>query len=240
MACASSLRLTALNVLMVVLAFGIGIATISTVAIAQPALTCGAIHTIERGDTLYLIAERAYANGRLYKKIFEANLDLMPNSASIEIDDQVLIPCLDGTGPGTRRDAIALGLLVEQDDQPSAPAREINELTKASIRLVQGVATPGQSIMGLASTATDRIALTMNSNVPPGRDEQSMRLLTGSGFAPYADKDLIGGGIVTDLLQHSIHAVAPDQGSSCFHKRLAGTSRNSVARRGLRSGLSMV
>ncbi len=91
----------------VALMLGIGIAVVPTDATARPPIACGTIYTVARGDTLIKIAERAFGNGLLYKQIFEANSDILPNSASVAIGNELLIPCLDGTGKVVREDALA-------------------------------------------------------------------------------------------------------------------------------------
>ena len=91
----------------VALMLGIGIVVVPTDATAQPPIACGTIYTVARGDTLFKIAERAFGNGLFYKQIFEANSDVLPNSASVEIGNELLIPCLDGTGKVVHEDALA-------------------------------------------------------------------------------------------------------------------------------------
>jgi hypothetical protein len=91
----------------VALMLGIGIAVVPTDATARTPIACGTFYTVARGDTLFKIAERAFGNGRLYKQIFEANNNVLPNSASVEIGNELLIPCLDGTGKVVREDALA-------------------------------------------------------------------------------------------------------------------------------------
>ncbi len=86
---------------------GIGTAAVPVISVAKPPIACDTIYTIERGDTLFKIAERAFGNGFLYKQIFGANSDILPNSASVEIGNELLIPCLDGTGKVVREDALA-------------------------------------------------------------------------------------------------------------------------------------
>ena len=62
---------------------------------------------IESSDTLFRIAVRAYGDGWLYKQIFQANRDLMADESSVEIGNELLIPCLDGAGNVVRADTLA-------------------------------------------------------------------------------------------------------------------------------------
>ncbi len=106
-------------------------------ALAQPLATCWAVHVVERGDTLFEVAERAYGNGWLYRQIFEANRDLLPDERSIEVGDQLLIPCLDGTGPGTRAEAIELGL-IERPAQETDPMEEPSQQAAPDVPRIVG------------------------------------------------------------------------------------------------------
>ncbi len=109
-------------------------------------------------DTLFKIAERAFGNGWLYKQIFKANSDVLPNSASVEIGNELLIPCLDGTGQAAqavREDAVAQEPLVEPG-KPEAtpvaatmePARTTPGLLIQATNLIAMIASPMQSIAG--------------------------------------------------------------------------------------------
>jgi len=77
-------------------------------AAAQTRIACGSFYRVAPGDTLHRIATRAYGKGN-YQAIFEANRDVLPDISLIAVGDELLIPCLDGTGPKTRREALALG-----------------------------------------------------------------------------------------------------------------------------------
>jgi polar amino acid transport system substrate-binding protein len=77
-------------------------------AVAQARIACGSFYRVAPGDTLHRIATRAYGSGD-YQAIFAANRDILPDISRIAVGDDLLIPCLDGTGPKTRREALALG-----------------------------------------------------------------------------------------------------------------------------------
>jgi hypothetical protein len=94
---------------------------------ARPPIACGALHSIERGDTLFRIAERAYGDGWNYKRIYAANNDLLPNEQSVEIGDQILVPCLDGTGPASRREALAQVSQAAESDTVAADEMQFAE-----------------------------------------------------------------------------------------------------------------
>ncbi len=137
------------------LLFGIGVAAAPPTAVGAQPIACGTIYAVERGDTLFTIAARAYGDGREYEIIFKANRDLLPDLSSVEIGDQILIPCLDGTGPRTRGDAMAQGLLDQPGDQEltavqttEEPTQTAAELLQTAKQLVQRIALPARSFTG--------------------------------------------------------------------------------------------
>lgn len=111
----------------VTLMLGIGMAFVPADAKARSPIACGTTYTIARGDTLFQIAERAFGNGKLYNKIFEANSDVLPNSASVEIGNAILIPCLDSSGQVLHEDAVALAPKREPDEAAVVQAAATGE-----------------------------------------------------------------------------------------------------------------
>ncbi len=49
-------------------------------------------HEVEKGDTLWKIAEKYYGDGNLYKDIFEANKDILKDPNMIKIGQKLRIP----------------------------------------------------------------------------------------------------------------------------------------------------
>jgi polar amino acid transport system substrate-binding protein len=211
----------------VALMLGIGIAVVPTDATARPPIACGTIYTVARGDTLFKIAERAFGNGWLYKQIFEANSDVLPNSASVEIGNELLIPCLDGTGQVVREDAVAQEPLAEPGKPEATPVAATMEpaqttpgLLREARKLIAMVPLPMQSIAGPvyptaspASITKDELGATELTTSEPPLVIPRIRLLTGSGFAPFADENLPQGGMITDLVSRALKAVAPGRQS---------------------------
>jgi polar amino acid transport system substrate-binding protein len=78
-------------------------------AAAEARIACGSFYRVAPGDTLHRIAARVSGSAG-YRAIFAANRDILPDISRIEVGDELLIPCLDGTGPKTRREALALGI----------------------------------------------------------------------------------------------------------------------------------
>lgn len=87
--------------------------------LAAPAATCGSFYTVQRGDTLFRIAERAYGDGWAFRRVLAANAPALSRPEDLESGELVLLPCLDGTGPGTRAEAIAAVTSTLADPAPA-------------------------------------------------------------------------------------------------------------------------
>ncbi len=150
-------------------------------AVAQEGIPCGTLYRVAPGDTLHSIAVRAYDEGDNYLTIFEANRDILPSATRIEIGDQLLIPCLDGSGAQTR------GEILPPGEPPGEPSEDTGEsATARSTAAAPGAAVPADVEIGL---------------------------LTGSGFAPFADPALPEGGMATELVRLALDRAAPDRSS---------------------------
>lgn len=73
---------------------GIETIDIEGVTIADGSTVAGDDHfyTIEKGDTLWKIAEKAYGNGSKYQKIFEANREVIKDPDKIYPGQKIRIP----------------------------------------------------------------------------------------------------------------------------------------------------
>ena len=49
-------------------------------------------HEVQKGDTLWKIAEKYYGGGSLYKTIYEANRDILKNPDVIQVGQKLHIP----------------------------------------------------------------------------------------------------------------------------------------------------
>ncbi len=69
------------------------------VLVGDGTVTCGAAYTVASGDTLSLIAQRAYGDPQLYGFIADANWDALGgNPENISVGMELTIPCVDATG----------------------------------------------------------------------------------------------------------------------------------------------
>ncbi|MEM1275080.1 MAG: transporter substrate-binding domain-containing protein [Pseudomonadota bacterium] len=172
----------------------------STEAPAQntTAITCGEIYTISRGDTLDLIARRAYRQSYQlgqYRRIFQANRATLPSASRIEINQQILIPCLNGRGPQT---------LVEfQTENPDFVFTPETLKTATGLRRPQDRITQSRLASALSTAAAPKIQTS---------EPDQIRFLTGSDFAPFTEEELPEGGMITDLVRRTM--IAADESQS--------------------------
>jgi hypothetical protein len=203
---------------------GLTAATAAVEAFAGSPIACGALHTIERGETLFKIADRAYDDGWQYKRIFEVNRDVLPDEKSIEIGDQILIPCLDGTGPRTRRAAMAQtslgaiggGRTVPPHRASAGPPQSARNHTagttatgvlRRAAAVVQGTTLSGKSLLGAVTTDGEAVATTTGAVT----SDSALRLLISRAPAPYAGETLPRGGLIPEIISRAVHAATPEQ-----------------------------
>lgn len=100
----------------IILACGLGL--LSTTANANT-IQCGQDYTIKPGDSLSLIAKRAYGQAESFSLIYSANSSVIgTNPGNISVGDRISIPCLDGA-------------LVESSANPSAIREKTTEALPA-------------------------------------------------------------------------------------------------------------
>jgi len=199
---------------------------------AKSPIPCGTLHSIERGDTLFRIAVRAYGDGWKYKTIYAANRDLLPDEKSIEIGDQVLVPCLDGRGPATRREALvraaALAETLPETRKQSQAASDDGSVELETAEpagpigvLRQGIASLVLSAsLGGSAVTSPRMDDPQPAKGPeivapialkPGNSDLPVRLLTGDGLAPFAGETLRQGGLATEIVAQAMRLAAPEK-----------------------------
>ena len=217
-----------------------GALAIPTATDAKTPLACGSVYTITRGDTLFKVADRAYADGHLFKRIYLANRDYLPDEASVEIGDQLLVPCLDGTGPQTRRDALAEGLIAEPRQPDVTGTGEANAADEETpLEPADLHDTAGESVGEAAvenaqrdrslAASMEAASLAVLANLRPGAfgvaaslgqadeavrtpGDARIRLLAGGDSAPYAGEALPDGGMITELLGRALRAAGAPLG----------------------------
>ncbi|NHB77920.1 transporter substrate-binding domain-containing protein [Rhodobacter calidifons] len=138
---------------------------------AQEACTT---YKVQPGDNLRRIANKAYGDSDLYRRIYDANIKVIGAKADlIEIGAMLVIPCAE-----TAAEAPA-----------AAPAEAPFE------------AQP-ESVIPVSATPETLPAA-------PAPAERPIAFVTGNGYAPFADKSLPGGGMMTQLVEMAIFRADP-------------------------------
>jgi len=185
----------------------------ANIAEAASPVPCGALYTVERGDTLFKIADRAYADGWKFKAIHAANRDLLPTAESLEVGDQILVPCADGSGPATRAEALAA--LV-----PAAPSAEVASDAEASASTAAlplsdadtNDKTTAELLRRAALLAGPLPAAAAVPVAPAEADPAAIRALSGTGLAPTAWPGARMDEMAGDLIRRSLDLSAPEAG----------------------------
>jgi hypothetical protein len=97
------------------LVVALGAPVLSQTLVGDGTVTCGTSYTVVSGDTLSLIARRAYGDPQLYGFIADANWDALGgNPENISVGMALSIPCVDATGKVlTAEEAAALAGSIE-------------------------------------------------------------------------------------------------------------------------------
>jgi ABC-type amino acid transport substrate-binding protein len=159
-------------------------------------LSGGAVHaqdacttyTVVAGDNLRFIARTAYGDADLFRVIYNANVAVIGEKADlIEIGAQLVIPC-DPANPTAAAPAAAAGTDV---------AAVVTDPAKEPVALV-----PELPVSTAGAPAVVEVAAAAPALVP-------VRMVTGNGYAPFADESLPGGGFFTQLVEMAIFRADP-------------------------------
>lgn len=76
---------------------GLSLASADMTALVKASTSAAApkFHTVEKGDTLWAVSEKAYGNGKHYNVIFEANKPMLSHPDKIYPGQVLRIPALD-------------------------------------------------------------------------------------------------------------------------------------------------
>ena len=149
-------------------------------------IACGTIYESQQGDSLHSIAMRAYGEGK-YPAVYLANRDVLADISSLSVGIRLLIPCLDDTGPSTRTEAKAMGMLELQAASPVSVTAPV---------VIATVPEVGATMAEVGAAAVEA-------------DPVDIELLTGPDFAPFADPRLSKGGMIVELVSLSLTRAAP-------------------------------
>ncbi|MFW2542182.1 LysM peptidoglycan-binding domain-containing protein [Primorskyibacter sp. 2E107] len=140
--------------------------------------TCGGVYTVQRGDSLSLIADKLYKDVGAWTAIYRNNIDVIPSPDSIRVGQAYRMPCIDGLPTGLK------GGTVIDSKQAAAPR-------------ITPVAKPANAAAQLA--ARQRSA----EEAAQGVD---VRLLAGDDFRPFTNRLQMSSGMITDLVNRALVA----------------------------------
>lgn len=189
------------------------------------------------GDHLRSIARDAYGDPDLYRLIFEANRDVIGEKADLILVGSTLnLPCKPGDEASATKtaateprsdatvDQAAEGLATSVVDPAKEPVVIVPEIPVAGSG-DEGAATEVASTDETAPAATaaatatpEPVAAVTEASgdataaegkaVAPG--DGPIRIVTGNGYAPFADEMLPGGGMFTQIVEMAIFRADPD------------------------------
>ncbi|WP_164517195.1 transporter substrate-binding domain-containing protein [Tabrizicola piscis] len=174
-------------------------------------------YVVAPGDNLRYIARNAYGDADMYRVIYSANVDTIGAKADlIEIGVSLAIPC-DPREETVTAAAPSVGLQTEVVDPAKQPVEVVPELPVGDAGLggsevvVQEPApepAPEPEPVEVAAATPEA-----PPEVPATESQPPMafpyRLVTGNGYAPFADEMLPGGGMFTQLVEMAIFRADP-------------------------------
>lgn len=167
-------------------------------------------YKVVAGDNLRSIARKAYGNGDLFRVIYDANVAVIGAKADlITVGSELAIPC-DPAAPvaAASGNGTATGLASGIVD----PARQPLEIVPALPLANTAGAAPEAGAPALDAAAEAPLVETA-ATAPDAAAQQPnalpVRILTGNGYAPFADKSLPGGGMFTQLVEMAVFRADP-------------------------------
>lgn len=149
-------------------------------------------YVVVAGDNLRFIARQAYDDADLYRVIYEANVDIIGTKADlIEVGVTLNIPC------DPRTDTAAAAVIAPEGTVANQAAPVVQPEPTPPVASTEAPAAV------VAATATPEPAATAPAPAFP------YRLVTGNGYAPFADEMLPGGGMFTQLVEMAIFRADP-------------------------------
>ncbi|WP_136439242.1 transporter substrate-binding domain-containing protein [Pacificoceanicola onchidii] len=150
----------------------------ATTLSAQAQDTCGGLYTVQRGDSLSLIADKLYKNVGAWSAIYRNNIDIIASPDSIRVGATYRMPCIDGLPTGLK------GGTVVEANATAAPK-------------IAPAAAPVSTEAQLA--ARQRSAAEAAGGV-------DVRLLAGDDFRPFTNRLQMSSGMITDLVNRAFVA----------------------------------
>lgn len=175
---------------------------------AQEACTT---YSVVAGDNLRFIARSAYGDADLFRVIYNANVDVIGEKADlIEVGAQLVIPCdpakpaaaaAPETAPADGTELVTG--VIDPAKEPLAVVPELPVAAATDDQQTKAEAVEVSAAAPEAAPAPDSVA------EPPAAAMVPVRLVTGNGYAPFADETLPGGGMFTQLVEMAIFRADP-------------------------------
>lgn len=146
---------------------------------AADAPRCGEPHVVARGESLSILAEQLYGDRDLWVALYEANRDLL------------------GDSPDNLQAGQTVTLPCREGQAPAEPAR-------ADAPVEEGPGEDGPPAELLEAPTRNAAALPVAPD-PTG----PVRVLTADDVAPFADRSLPGGGLMTEIVRAALEQSAP-------------------------------
>lgn len=139
--------------------------------------TCGGFYTVQRGDSLSLIADRMYKDVSQWTVIYRSNIDKIGTPDSIRVGQEYRLPCIDGLPVGLR------GGKPVDSGTPEVVARAAAPLLN----------TPQQP--------EDRSA-----QARARTEGVDVRLLAGDDFKPFTNRLQMNSGLISNIVNRAFVA----------------------------------
>ncbi len=139
--------------------------------------TCGGFYTVQRGDSLSLIADRHYKDVSQWTVIYRSNIDKIPSPDSIRVGQEYRLPCIDGLPVGLP------GGKPVANDTPEVVAR-------ASAPLLSVPQEP-EDRSAQARARTEGV---------------DVRLLAGDDFKPFTNRLQMNSGLISNIVNRAFVA----------------------------------
>lgn len=151
---------------------------------AQEACTT---YVVAAGDNLRFLARAAYGDADMFRVIYDANVATIGAKADlIEVGASLVIPCDPRTEAATAAaPTVALA--------PAVPPASVEPAPEAA-------AAPAAAATQAPAAASD---------TPKAPAAFPYRMVTGNGYAPFADEMLPGGGMFTQLVEMAVFRADP-------------------------------
>ncbi|HPY40958.1 MAG TPA: transporter substrate-binding domain-containing protein [Thiolinea sp.] len=158
------------------ISFSFFLLVVSSQTASAENLACEKPYKVAKGDSLSVIAQKAYGSAGKYSMIYYANLDILTKGpSSLEVNQELRIPCL--------YDATAATSSTEKTPDPATASSSSTEATTTTTTTTT------------APTETPAVS-------PPAKVE--LQLLTAGDYQPFTDQSLPNGGLITELVEAAL------------------------------------